>query len=220
MAKVKDGLGLALSGKLEEIVFVQFNGGTYTRSAPKRTKDSRTPQMLLTQKRFGLIVKFCGQFKSSVIPQIWNWATSFSKVQNSGKAELPKMSGYALFLKSNMPAFAKDGSLEDPKKLRFSTGSLTLAQGIEAHRSSVESSTIHVSWDYDGHIGGKNLKHELMYISAGDGLYSEITATGILKGTLNGSFELPETPRPATHIYLFFTSQDRRDYSESVCFEI
>ena len=42
MAKVKDGLGLALSERVEGIVFVQFNGGTYTRSAPKRTKDSRT----------------------------------------------------------------------------------------------------------------------------------------------------------------------------------
>ena len=40
MAKVTHGLGLALSGKVEEMVFVQFNGGTYTRSTPRRTKDS------------------------------------------------------------------------------------------------------------------------------------------------------------------------------------
>ena len=30
MAKVTNGLDLALSGKVEEIVFVQFNDGTYT----------------------------------------------------------------------------------------------------------------------------------------------------------------------------------------------
>ena len=213
--------GSALTGMIGGIVLVNFNGGTYMRRAPQRQKkDSWTPQQLLHRQRFSMVNKFCGQFKSSLIPQIWNAAT-FSKVQNFGKVQITNMmSGYALFLKSNMPAFAPDGSVADVKKLRLSTGSLTLPQGIEAHRSAVGTSTIQVSWDYDGHIGGKNLKQELMLISAGDGLYSEITATGILKGYLNGSFELPELPKAATHIYLFFTSQDRRDYSESVCFEI
>ena len=70
MAKVTHGLGLALSGKVDQLVFVQFNGGTYTRNAPKRTKDSWTPNMLAHQQRFGKVVKFCGQFKSSVIPPI------------------------------------------------------------------------------------------------------------------------------------------------------
>ena len=83
-----------------------------------------------------------------------------------------------------------------------------------------ESSTIHVSWLKDAHLGGKNLKDELMFISATDGLYSEITATGLLRGNLTGSFELPEIAKTATYIYLFFTSQDRRNYSESICFEI
>ena len=34
MAKVTDGIGLALSGKVEKMVFVQFNGGTYTAVLP------------------------------------------------------------------------------------------------------------------------------------------------------------------------------------------
>ena len=207
MAKVTKGLGLELSGKVEEMVFVQFNGGTYTRSTPKRTKDSWTPNMLAHQQRFGKVVKFCGQFKSSVIPQIWNEAAV-------------RMSGYALFLKTNMQAFAKDGSIPDLKKIKFSTGKLTLPQGIEAHKMTLESNTIQVSWQKDGHLGGKSMRDELMFISASDGLYSEITVTGILRGNLTGSFELPESAKVANHIYLFFTSQDRRNYSESICFEI
>jgi len=163
--------------------------------------------MLAHQQRFGKVVKFCGQFKSSVIPQIWNDAAV-------------RMSGYALFLKTNMPAFAKDGNIPDLKKIKFSTGKLTLPQGIEAHKMTLESNTYQVSWQKDAHLGGKSMRDELMFISAGDGLYSEITATGILRGNLTGSFELPEMAKVATHIYLFFTSQNRRDYSESVCFEV
>ena len=207
MTKVTGGLESMLSGKFGNMVFVQRDGKTYMRRAPTRKKDASTPRMLLNQKRFGEVMRFCGLFKSTVIPQIWNFAAVGT-------------SGYRLFQKTNSPAFGPDGSLADPKKLLFSTGKLTLPQGIEAHRMTVESTTIQVSWQKDPHLGGKNLKDELMYVSAADGLYSEITNTGIVRGALNGSFELPETFKAATHIYLFFTSQDRRDYSESICFEV
>lgn len=207
MAKVKEGSGLALSGKADGKVYVQFNGGTYTRSLPRRTKDSVTPRMLRSQNRFGEVSHFCKKFKWTVIPQIWN-------------AEAVKMSGYAFFMKTNMPAFGPDGNLADPKKLILSTGKLPLPEGLEARRLSPESSTIQVSWQKDLHLGGIHLKDELMVISAADGNYSEITGTGITRLALGGSVELPQLSSPATHIYLFFASKDKRDYSESVCFEV
>ena len=207
MTKVTGGYESMLSGKLGKVVYVQLYGKTYIRSAPRRKKNSWSPRQLLVRKRFGEINNFCGQFKYSVIPQIWN-----------GVAE--KMSGYALFLKSNMPAFAPDGSLLDPKLVRLSTGKLTLPLGLEARRSEAEPNIVKVSWPKDLHTGGIHLKDELMAISAADGQYSDILITGILRGSLGGSFELPGLPTPATHIYLFFGSRDRRNYSQSVCFEI
>lgn len=207
MAKVKGGIGLELSGKVAGLVFVQFNGGAYTRSAPHRKKNSWSPNQVLSQQRFAQINNFCGLFKYSVIPAIWN-----------GVAE--KMSGYALFLKSNMPAFAPDGILLDPKLLRLSTGKLIVPPGLTAGRPEAEGSFIEVSWQKELHTGGIHLKDELMVISAGDGNYSDLLETGIVRGQLNGSFELPELSAKATHIYLFFGSRDHRDYSESVCFEV
>jgi hypothetical protein len=207
MAKVKEGSGLELSGKADGRVYVQFNGGTYTRSLPRRTKDSVTPSMLLSQKRFGEISHFCKKFKWTVIPQIW-------------KAEAVRMSGYAFFMKANMPAFGPDGSLADPKMLKLSIGKLTLPEGLDARRTAAGSSTIQVNWQKDLHLGGVHLKDELMVISAAGGNFSEITGTGITRLALGGSFERPPLPIPATHIYLFFASKDRRDYSESVCFEV
>lgn len=207
MAKVTGGMGLDLSGKVGGLVYVQFNGGTYTRRAPRIKKDSWSPGQLLVRQRFSAINSFCGQFKYTVIPQIWN-----------GAAE--KMSGYAFFLKSNMAAFAPDGSLGDAKKLKFSTGKLIWPEGLEAHRSEADVHTIEVNWPKYLNVGGVHLKDELMVISAGDGNYSEIKVTGIERNALSGSFELPALPAAATHIYLFFGSKDHRDYSESVCFEV
>ena len=207
MTKVRQGLESMLSGKLGNIVYVQRYGKTYIRRAPKRKKNSSTPAMLISQKRFSEIMRFCGQFKDTVIPQIWNLAAVGT-------------SGFRLFQKSNSPAFSPDGSLADPKRIRLSTGKLTLPQGLTAGRPEVEGSIIEVSWEEDQHLGGLSLQDELMAISAGDGQYSDIVETGILRDQLNGSFELPELPAPATHIYLFFGSKDHRDYSESVCFEV
>jgi len=65
-----------LAGKFGNMVFVQRQGKTYMRSAPTRTKDSSTPAMLLNQKRFGEVIRFCSLFKYTVIPQIWNLVPS------------------------------------------------------------------------------------------------------------------------------------------------
>ena len=207
MTKVRQGLDTMLSGKFGNIVYVQRYGKTYIRRAPKRKKDSSTPAMLISQKRFGEIMRFCGQFKSTVIPQIWNLAAVGT-------------SGFRLFQKTNSPAFAPDGSLMDAKLLKFSTGKLTLPQGLTAGRPEAGGSVIEVNWQEDEHLGGLSLQNELMAIGAAEGQYSDIVETGILRGHLHGSFELPELPTPATHVYLFFGSKDHRDYSESVCFEV
>jgi len=207
MAKIRQGMESFLSGKIGDKVYVFRDGKTYVRSAPKRKKDSSTPAMLLNQKRFGAIMKFCGQFKDALIPQIWNPAAEMT-------------SGFRMFQKANSPAFAKDGSLIDPKLLRLTTGKLILPNGFTAGRPEVGGSIIEVSWLEDPNLGGIPLQDELMVISVADGQYSDITVTGITRNELNGSFELPVKPLNATHIYLFFESKDQRNYSESVCFEI
>ena len=59
-----------------------------------------------------------------------------------------------------------------------------------------------------------------MVISAGDGKYSYLSNTGLVRATTNGKFELPQRPSTKTHIYLFFSCPDKKDYTDSACFEI
>ena len=85
---------------------------SYIRRAPQRkVKNSWSPAQVRRRQRFSLVSKFCKLFKNSLISRIWNY-------------EEEKMTGYSLFLKANMPAFALDGSLEDAKKIQLSTGKL------------------------------------------------------------------------------------------------
>ena len=191
------------------MVFVQLNGETYMRTAPERKKSSWTPKQLLHRKRFREVNSFCTQFSSYLIPQIWSPA-----------ARNRKITGHAFFLKTNMPAFAMDGSLADPKMLQFSTGKLPLPQQLQAQRTAGDSSTIAVSWNNDPYLDAARLTDQLMLISAGSGNYSYLSSAGLERSQMNGSFELPNRPLVPTHLYLFFASTDKKDYSASVCFEV
>lgn len=197
-----------LSGKLGNTVYVRLkNGQTILRSMPKVNPDKRTPAQLRNQERFRLIHKFCAPFKQSVIPQIWNDAATTDN-------------GYNLFVKTNTPAFGPDGELLDAKKIRLSTGSLPLAEQIQVQPEADGSGKVKVSWQKTSHQGGLTLQDELMVVSARENEYSDIQATGITRGSLGGSFVLPEQPANVSHLYLFFASHDRRQYSDSVCFEL
>jgi len=195
MTTLKQGIESMLSGKFGNLVFVQRQGKTYVRRAPQRKKDSSTPGMQLSQQRFAQIMKFCGQFKNSVIPRVWNLAAEGT-------------SGFRLFQKANSPAFAAGGTLIDIKLVKLSTGNLTLPEGLTVKRKAAGSSIMEVSWLQDQVLGGQHLKDELLAVSEGDGVYSEIVDTGILRGSLGGTFELLAEPDQSGHLFLFFGSKD------------
>jgi len=207
MAEVNDIYGNDVTGKVGNVSFYKLRGKTVMRSLPGKRRKQQTPKQLRNQNRFQEIRKFCNLFKHVVIPQIWNGVATTS-------------SGYHLFMKSNSAAFDEDGMLTDPQKIILSKGELIFPAGMEVYRTSPGSSAIQVKYETKPVISGKSSKDKLMVISYGEGKFSEIKDTGITKWSLDGTFELPELDTPASHIYLFFESQDQRYYSDSMCFEI
>ena len=207
MAKMKRNIGDLVSGRIGNVVFYTRNGVNYVRAAPDRKKDSWSPQQLLHRQRFSKASYLWSQLKKTKVAPIWNLSDE-------------RMNGYACFIKANMPAYALDGSIIDPKMIKISMGKLHLPMDLEAVREAAVSDVITISWKNDPNLKGKRLDDELMAVSAADGHYSALTPTGLLRSAKNGTFTLPVKPVDATHMYLFFASQDGLDYTESVCFEI
>ena len=201
MALIKSGNGSSLSGLVGSVVIVQTKRGSYMRSAQNYTASSWTEKQRAHRQRFKKVGTFCTQFKETVISQIWNDADEW-------------MSGRALFLKTNMAAFSPEGELRDPAKLQLSTGMLNLPGGLNLSSVEGENNVVRVSWVKDS---SGSARDGLMVLSAGGGVYSEILDTGILRSSLGGTFQLPEIPASATHLYLFFASRNRRSYSGSEC---
>jgi len=204
MAAVQDIYGTGISGKVGKVVFCQRNGKTYVRSLPVKKSGPGTPNQQLQRQRFGELMKYCRQFKFVVIPQIWNLAS-------------PTGAGFQLFMKTNKVAFGPAGQLDDLRLIKLSAGKLHLPLELTAQRQGEGSAMISVSWVKDPNSGGIPYWDELLAISSGEGQYSKIKYTGIRRGDLQGSFEIPELPCPATHLFLFFSSLDKRNYSESIC---
>ncbi|HET6557034.1 MAG TPA: hypothetical protein VFG54_06935 [Prolixibacteraceae bacterium] len=207
MAKVLSLLRGEISGKIGDKVYYQLNGRTVVRNMPAKTKWTPTAKQAKAQQRFKSIIHYCRKFKNSVIPLVWD------KLPDS-------WSGWSLFLKTNAPAFDPDGVPGDVCLLQLSMGKLTLPLEFTAHRKAGDPSVIEVSWKKNLSLGGVLLWDELMAVSAANDEYSSIISTGIKRGDLGGSFLLPALKAPATHLFLFFASNDRNNFSNSVCFEI
>jgi len=204
---MKRNIGDLVSGRIGNVVFYTRNGVNYVRAAPDRKKNSWSSQQLLHRQRFSKASYLWSQLKKTKVAPIWNLAAE-------------RMNGYALFMKANMPAYALDGSIIDSMMIKISTGKLHLPIDLAANRETAGSTVIAVSWKNDPNLKGKRLDDELMAVSATDGHYSALTPTGLLRSAQSGSFNLPVKPVNATHVYLFFASQDGMDYTESVCFEL
>ena len=207
MARMKRNIGDLVSGRIGNVVFYTRNGVNYVRAAPDRKKDSWSPQQELHRQRFSKASYLWQQLKKSSVGPIWNLAAE-------------RMNGYACFIKANMPAYALDGSIIDPKMIKISMGKLHLPIDLEASRETTGSAVIKVSWKNDPNLKGKRLTDELKAVSVNDGHYSPLCSTGLLRSSLGGSFTLPVKPVDATHVYLFFASEDELDYTESTCFVV
>lgn len=206
MTLIRQGTDASLTGMVGGLVICHRNGKTYLRKAPRYTKSSWTPQQKVHRSRFKAANQFCNQFKYTLLRQIWNYVD-------------PRTSGHSLFLKANLEAFSPDGQVMDPLKVKVSTGTLPLEPDMQVSRAEGQINVFQVSWQ-KGLTGGYHLHDELMVVSKGEKAYSDIYSTGLLRHQKGGTFELPVLPENTTHLHLFFASKDRRDYSESICFEV
>ena len=207
MGKIKSSVEALVSGKVGPVVYYQLRGKSYVRVVQNRKKDSWSPKQKLQRQRFLKVSQLWKQLKSTRIAQIWKLATQ-------------EMNGYVYFMKINMPAFGPDGSLTNPRELQLSAGKLRLPLDLTATKQSAGSSTVEVSWENDPNLKEVRLQDELMMVSYANGVYSVLSPTGLERSAQSGTFILPVLPVNATHVYLYFASKDKLEYTESVCFDI
>ena len=208
MAKVLGGGDSRISGMIGPVVYVNYNGKTYIRTAPReRAKGKWTPKQKTHRIRFREINAFWRQYTYSPIKQIWELAAE-------------QMKGVNLFIKTNMPAFGLDGMLSDLDRLHFSAGKLPLPHKLKAERKLDDPEKVEVSWEDDSQNGLSLSNDELMMMVAHEGKFTGPIATGFLRKTEAAVIQLPADIGTAQGIYLFFANEKRKVYSGDQWFGI
>ena len=201
MAKVRDDLGGAISGLIGPIVYYNFNGKTYIRSKMKeRSKSSWSPEQVIYRQKVSRTAAFWKILINNPVRHTYNLAAE-------------NMSGYNLFLKTNLPAFVGDGTQMDLDRLHLSFGTLPLPLHIKAVAVDGDSTKWNVSWKDDSGIGLSQNGDELMVVFAYDGTFSHPVGTGVQRIKETALVQVPAGTGNLQGIFLFFASADRKLYS-------
>ena len=208
MAKIRGGIDSKISGMIGPVVYVNINGGSYVRKAPKtRAKDSWRPKQVESRKRFSEFCAFWSGQIHGTLKEVWGLAAE-------------RMNGFNLFLKTNLSAFGTDGKIADLARFHFTTGKLPLPYHLNAVRLEEDPGKVKVTWQDDLNIGLAGSKDELMMIIAHEGKFTRPTGTGFLRKQGEVVIQLPDGIGVVEGIYLYFASKERELYSQDLYFGI
>jgi hypothetical protein len=201
MAKVKGGTDGSISGMIGPVVFFRQNGNTYARKAPaKRAKNSWSDEQVMYRGKVSKLGVFWRQSTPDTVKQIFKLAAE-------------NMTGYNLFLKTNMPAFSPDGLQIDPEWFHLSAGKLPLPHKLKAVRVAGNPNQIEVTWQPDLEIGLALPTDELTVVFAHEGKFTGPIATGTQRKQQTAVIHLPAGIGPVQGVYLSFASDEQKLYS-------
>ena len=201
MARVRSDLGGAISGMIGPVVYYNVKGKTYIRSKMnERPKNSWSPEQVLYRQKVSRTAAFWKLLKDN-------------PVSNTYKLAAENMSGYNLFLKTNLPAFVGDGAKMDLDRLHLSFGTLPLPLHLKAVAVEGDPKKWNVSWKDDSGIGLSHKGDELMVVFAHDGTFSHPVATGGKRNQETALIQVPAETGKLQGIFLFFASADGKLYS-------
>jgi len=201
MARIKSDPSGAISGMVGPVVYYYVNGKQYVRAAIKdRAKDSWSPEQVLYRQKVSKTAAFWKQLVSNLVRQTWNLAAV-------------DMSGYNLFLKTNLPAFAGDGTKMDLERLHLSFGTLPLPLQLKAVAVEGDPTKWNVSWKDDSGIGASQSTDELLVVFVHEGKFSNPVATGVKRNQQTALVQDPTGTGKLEGMYLAFVSADQTNYS-------
>ncbi|WP_372639456.1 DUF6266 family protein [Ancylomarina sp.] len=197
MGKYNQGILGPFSGKVGSVVGSSWKGVNYIKSLPGPNA-SNTEAQQKQRSRFKSVVSLASSLMSSLIRPVWNLVGG-------------KMTGYNLFVKTNMPAFDESGVLVNYTDFHASMGALPLPQILILQDDADVASGIELSWKDDSAtgIGYADDKLHLLVMNA-DNVH--ILNTASVRSDQSAEITLPVSAGDV-HVYAFFGTADGDKFS-------
>lgn len=197
MGKYNQGILGPFTGKVGAIVGSSWKGVNYIKSLPGPNA-SNTEAQQKQRTRFKSVVSLASSLLSSLIRPVWNLVSG-------------KMTGYNLFVKTNMPAFDESGTLVNYSDFHASVGTLPLPGNLNIQDDTDVVSGIELAWKDESGTG---------IGEADDKLHLLVMTTDkvhILNTTAVRSDQSAEITLPVAvgniHVYAFFGTAEGDKFS-------
>ncbi|MCZ4693800.1 hypothetical protein DWB61_09695 [Ancylomarina euxinus] len=197
MGKYNQGILGPFTGKVGAIVGSSWRGVNYIKSLPGPNASNSEAQQK-QRSRFKSVVSLASSLMESLIRPVWNLVGG-------------KMTGYNLFVKTNMPAFDESGALVNYSEFHASMGALPLPEILTLQDDVDVVSGIELSWKDDSATGVGNADDKLhLLVMTPERVH--ILNTASVRSDQSAEITLPVSAGDV-HVYAFFGTADGDKFS-------
>ena len=204
MGKYKQGILGPFSGKVGSIVGSHWKDVNYIRSRPRPSK-SDTEGQKKQRLKFKGVASLASSLMDTLVRPVWNLSAG-------------NMTGYNLFVKTNLPAFNEEGELANFDALSASIGNLPPATDLTVKDDTEVSSGITITWSDESASGIGKASDKLHLLTIANGK-AYVIPTSAIRSTESIDIELPLSPGKI-HVYAFFGKEDASQFSSDKYHEI
>jgi hypothetical protein len=195
------------SGRVGNVIFYKMRGEFYARASPTEVRDCRSELQLYYRERMRGTAMFYGVVRQTLLALVW---------QAVGRRK--NRSAYNLFVQANIRAF--NGAALLYNLVRFSSGSLALPGDLQAYR---DGSKIRLTWKNEEVVSDERLGDELWCVVMTEDKNFRIIEpreTGGIREDEAAEIEIVGEEGGKVHLYCFFGTMGRDDFSENVHFTL
>lgn len=200
MGKMKQGILGGVSGSIGKMIGSSWKGINYFRRKPVHYNDANTEKQIAQRTKLSACVHFACSIKESIIHPVWN-----------PKAE--KMSGFNLFVKTNLNAFNVRGEIDDFNQLQISIGDLPLPGKLLIRDDPANKGGITLSWNNNAGFGSALASDKLNVLVISEGVARALSELNITRDAEAANILLPFGAGFEAQVYVFFHSEESKSYS-------
>lgn len=200
MGKIKQGILGGVSGTVGNVVGSSWKGINYLRIKAQSIKDAKSDGQIGQRARFAACTALAKSIFDSIIRPVWD-------------KKAKKMSGYNLFVKTNIANFDDNGEIADYGLLRFAVGDLVNAAGIIATDDPVLEGAIRITWTDNSGTGNAAATDRLNILAFCNGEIVVLDSLGIMRSAGTAQVPLPFGAGVEVHVYAFFVDESKSKYS-------
>ena len=197
MGKYNQGILGPFTGKVGSVVGSSWKGVNYIKSLPSPNASNSEAQKK-QRSRFKSVVGLASSLLSSLIRPVWNLVSG-------------KMTGYNLFVKTNMPAFDQSGKLVNYSEFHASVGTLPLPDNLVIQNDVDVVSGIQLSWKDHSSTGIGNADDKLHLLVMNEEKV-HILNTVSVRSDQSTEITLP-VAAGNVHVYAFFGTAEGDKFS-------